>query len=126
MLQKTYCEPGISKTQTYEWYKAFKERREVVVHLLRSSRLSMSTYDENIDKIKELVLENCPMSFRKLSWELNTSFKYVHNIMTNILDMKRVTAQLNPKELNFIQKAHQKQVAEDIISHYFPSSWKKS
>ena len=39
MLQKTYGESCMSKTQAYEWYKAFKEDREVIIDLPRSGRL---------------------------------------------------------------------------------------
>lgn len=101
MLQKTYGESCMSKTQAYEWYKAFKEGREVVIDLPRSGRPSTSTNDENIDKIKKLVLKNRRMSLRELAQEVNISFKSVHNIMTDILGMKRVAARLVPKELNF-------------------------
>ncbi|KMQ87533.1 hypothetical protein RF55_13154 [Lasius niger] len=67
MLQKTYGESCMSKTQAYEWYKAFKKGREVVVDLPRSGRPSTATNDKNIDKIKELVLENRHISLRKLA-----------------------------------------------------------
>ncbi|XP_015438036.1 PREDICTED: putative uncharacterized protein FLJ37770 [Dufourea novaeangliae] len=106
MLQKTYGESCMSKTQAYEWYKAFKEGREVVVDLPRSGRPATCTNDENIDKIKKLVLENRRMSLRELAEEVNISLKSVHNIMTDILGMKRVAARLVPKELKFLQKQH--------------------
>ncbi|CAK1588500.1 unnamed protein product [Parnassius mnemosyne] len=51
MLRNTYGESCISKTRAYEWYKAFKEGREVVVDLPRSGRPSTATTKENIDKI---------------------------------------------------------------------------
>lgn len=51
------------------------------------------------------------MSFRELALEVNVSSKPIHNILTDILGMKRVAARLVPKELNFIQKDYRKQVA---------------
>ena len=47
MLQKTYGESCMSKTQAYEWYKGFKESREVVGDLPRFGRPSTSTNNEN-------------------------------------------------------------------------------
>ena len=116
MLRNTYGESCISKTRAYEWYKAFKEGREVVVDLPRSGRPSTATTKENIDRIKKLVLENRRMSLRELASEVNISFKSVHNILIDILGMKRVAARLVPKELNFVQKAQRKHVAEDMVS----------
>ncbi|XP_037938203.1 protein GVQW3-like [Teleopsis dalmanni] len=114
MLQKTYNESCMSKTQAYEWYKAFKEGRDVVYDLPRSGRPSTSTNDANIAKIKQLVLENRRMSLRELAQEVNMSLKSVHNIMIDILGIKRVASRLVPKELNFVQKEHRKQFAEDM------------
>lgn len=42
MLKKAYSDSYLSKTQAYEWYKAFKEGREVIEDLLRSGRQSRS------------------------------------------------------------------------------------
>ena len=59
MLQKAYGESAFSKTQAYEWYKEFKEGREVVQDLFpRSGRPSTSTTDKNNEKVKEIVMEN--------------------------------------------------------------------
>lgn len=116
MLQKTYQDSCMSKTQVYEWYKAFKNGREEIVDLLRSGRPSTCTTDENINKIKTLLLQNRRMSVRELAHELDISFKSVHNILRDVLHMKWVSARLVPKELNFFQKEHRKRVAEDMIS----------
>ena len=80
MLQKTYGESCMPKTQAYEWYKGFKDGREVVlVDLPRSGRPSTATIEENIHQIKNLVLENRHLSFRELGEEVNISFKSVHS-----------------------------------------------
>ena len=87
----------------------------MVVNLPRNGQPSMSTNDQNIDKIKKLVLENRHMSLRELAQETNISLKSVHNIMTGILGMERITARLIPKGLNFVQKEHQKQMTKYMI-----------
>lgn len=48
------------------------------------------------------MLENCHMNNRELDLVEKISFKSFHNIMTNILDMKRVVAGLVLKELHFV------------------------
>lgn len=116
MLNKAFGESSMSKTQAYEWYKSFKEGREVVEDLPRSGRPSTSTTDDNIDKIKKLVLENRHFSVRELARELNIDKMTVHGILTNVLGMRRVAAKMVPKELNFLQKEHRKKFAEDMIS----------
>lgn len=116
MLKKAFGDNCMSKTQAYDWYKSFKDGREVVEDLPRSGRPSTSTTDDNIIQIKKLVLENRHLSVRELARELSIDKMTVHNILTNVLCMKRVAAKLVPKELNFLQREHRKQVSEDMFS----------
>lgn len=115
MLEKAYGESVLSKTRAYEWYKAFKEGREVVDDLPRSGRPSTSTTDDNIDKVKEIVMENRHASLREMAQDLDMSHESVRTVLVDVLGMRRVAARLVPKELNFLQKEHRKQVAEDML-----------
>ena len=58
MLEKAYGKSVLAKTGAFEWYKAFKEGREIVEDMLRSGRPSTSPTDENLEKVKEIVLNN--------------------------------------------------------------------
>jgi len=60
----------------YEWYKAFKEGQEVE-DKLHSGRPSTSSIDENIEKVKEIVLDNHHSSLRKIVSDLNISHESV-------------------------------------------------
>jgi len=53
MLQKCFGESTLSRTQVFEWHKAFSEDREVVENLPYASRPSISVNDDNIEKVKE-------------------------------------------------------------------------
>lgn len=114
MLEKAYGESPLSKTQAYEWYKAFKEGREVE-DLPRFGRPSTSSTEENIDKVKEIVMKNRHSSLREMAQDLSISHESVRTILVDVLGMRRVSARLVPKELNFLQKEHRKQVAEDML-----------
>jgi len=86
----------------------------VVKDLPRSDRPSMFSADEDIDKVREMVLKNRCYSLRELVHERNISHVSVHVISVNVSSMRRIAAQLVPKELNFLQKEHHNQLAEDI------------
>lgn len=116
MLQKAFGDSAMSKTRAYEWFNSFKEGREVVEDLPRSGRPSTSTTDDNINKIKKLVLQNRRFSVRELASELSIDKMSVHNILVNILGIKRIAARLVPKKLNFLQKEHRKEVSMDMVS----------
>lgn len=99
MLQKTYCQSCMSKIQSFEWYKTFRESWVVIVDLPCSDGCLPSTNDSNIDKIKKPVIENHCMYLIDLAPEVNIFLKPFHNAMVNILGMIAVYV---PKELNCV------------------------
>lgn len=104
ILEKAYGESILSKTQVYDWYKAFKDTRETVEDMPRSGRPSTSTTDDNIKKVKEIVLENLYVNVREIVRELNIGREAARLILVDNLGMRHVAARLVPKELNFLQK----------------------
>lgn len=115
MLQKAFGDCVMSKTQAYDWYKAFQSGRESVEDLPRSGRPSTSSTEQNVEKVKEIVNENRHASLREIAHDLNMSHESVRTILTDILGMRRVAARLVPKELNFLQKQYREQVASDML-----------
>lgn len=115
MLEKCYGESVLSKTRTYEWYKAFKDGREIIEDKPRSGRPATASTDENIEKKKEIVFDNRYASLREIAHDLNISHESVRSILMAKLGTRRVTARLIPKELNFLQKQYRKQVSLDML-----------
>ena len=74
MLQKCFGESNPSRTQVFEWHKAFSEGREVVENLPNASRPSTSVNDDSIEKVKKIVLENRRVSIREVAETLNISY----------------------------------------------------
>ncbi|XP_037942851.1 protein GVQW3-like [Teleopsis dalmanni] len=101
IVQKAYGDSSMSRTQAYEWYKSFKEGRGVIEDLP-----STSNTEENVPKIKKIVLEDRRMTEREIARDLNISYGSVHHILRNILGMTRVAARLVPKHLDFLQKEY--------------------
>ena len=48
----------MSKTRVYEWYKRFQDGREDVEDYERPGRPSTSITDENVEKLKEMVMND--------------------------------------------------------------------
>jgi len=73
MLQKCYGEAVLSKTQIYEFYKAFKDGRESVKDKPRPGRPSTSSTENNIDQVKEITLHNRFSSLKNIAREVHIS-----------------------------------------------------
>ncbi|XP_053990042.1 protein GVQW3-like [Hylaeus volcanicus] len=102
MLQKCYGESTLSRTQVFEWHKAFSEGREVLENLPHASRSSTSVNDDNIEKVKEIVLGNHRVGIREIAEAFNISYASTQLIVVNVLGTKRDAARLVPKDLNFL------------------------
>ena len=73
MLQKCFGESILSRMQVFKWHKAFSEGCEVVENLPHVSRPSSSFNDDNIEKMKKIVLENRRVGIREVAEALNIS-----------------------------------------------------
>ncbi|KAG5323256.1 GVQW3 protein, partial [Acromyrmex heyeri] len=74
MLQKCYGDDTLSKTQVYQWYERFKSGREAVEDDARPGRPSTSKTDENVDEIRQLLIENRKLTIREIRYILDTRY----------------------------------------------------
>ena len=109
MLQKSFGESTLSRMQVFECHKAFSESREVVENLHHAIRPSTSVNDDNIEKVKKMVLENRRVSIKEVAEALKISYESTQHIVVHVLGMKCVAARLVLKDLNFLQKEHRSQ-----------------
>ncbi|VEN48079.1 unnamed protein product [Callosobruchus maculatus] len=115
MLTVAYGEATLDQSNVYRWYKMFSEGREDVNDEERAGRPSTSTTDENIDKVKKIVLANRRITVREVAEDLNISIGSCHSILTNDLGMSRIAAKFVPKLLNFDQKQHRVNIAHEML-----------
>ena len=113
MLTKAYGESAMDKTRVYEWYKRFQDGREEVEDDERPGHPSTSTTDENVEKVEEMVMNDRRITIRDVTDDVGISIGSWHEIFSNGLGMKRVTAKFVPKLLNFEQKQRRMEVAQE-------------
>ena len=110
MLNIAFGESTMSKTRVYELYKRFQEGREDVEDDERPGRPSTSIADENVDKVKEMIMNDRRITIRKVADDVGISIGSCHEIFSDFLGMKRVTAKFVPKLLIFEQKQRQMEI----------------
>jgi len=72
MLKIAFREEAMGRTQTYEWWKRFKEGRTSVDDP-RSGRPSTSRTDDNVAKVREVVRSNRRLTVREVAEEVSIS-----------------------------------------------------
>ena len=81
MLQKCFGESTLSRTQVFEWHKAFSKGREVVENLPHASRPSSS------------------VGIREEAEALYISYGSTQHIVVHVLRIKRIAARLVGRQL---------------------------
>jgi len=62
LLKKVYGDECLSHTQVIDWFQRFREGREEIGDYRRPGRPSISRTDANIEKVGEIVQQNCRLS----------------------------------------------------------------
>jgi len=72
------------RTQTYEWWKRFKEGRTSVDNDPRSGRPSTSKTDDNVAKVREVIHSNRRLAVREVAEEVSISKQYAMKFLPKI------------------------------------------
>jgi len=96
LLNLAYREDCMSLTQCYEWFKRFKEGRMSVGEDPRPGWLSTSTNDDHVDRGRAVICDNRRLTVREVADEVGISIESCHQIFTDELQMRRVSAKFVP------------------------------
>jgi len=115
MLKIAFRKEAMGRTQTYEWWKRFKEGRTSVDDVPRSGRPSTSKTDDNVAKVHEVIRSNRRLTVRKVAEEVSVSKTVCHEILTENLGMHRVVAKFVPRLLTDDQKQNRVDVIQELL-----------
>jgi len=104
MLKISFRVEAMGRTQTYEWWKRFKEGRTSVDDDPCSGRPSTSKTDDNVAKVREVIRSNRRLTVREVAEEVSISKTVCHEILTENLGMHRMAAKFVPRLLTDDQK----------------------
>ena len=82
----------------------------------RSGRPSTSKTNENIVKVRDLVRSIHRLTIREMANELNLSFYAVQSILSEDLNMRRVSVKFIPKLLSDQQKQYRLEVSQELFN----------
>lgn len=104
MLRTAYGEEAMGKSQAFEWFSKFKRGVTSVKDENRLGRPTSSKTNKNIDRVREMVLNDRRITIRELSDALALSFGSVQSILKDDLNMRRIAAKFVPRLLSNDQK----------------------
>jgi len=112
MLQQVYGECALKEKTVFKWAQRFREGREDPKDNARSGRPSTSSGNENIDRVRSLMLSDRRLTVRMIA-ELGLGKSSVHTILREHLDMKKVCTKIVLKLLTPEQKLRRKECCTD-------------
>ena len=92
MLQETYGEDYLSRTQCQEWYQRFKLGTTSIEDDPKSGRPSTSMDDDYVEKVFAVICQHRRLTVREVADEVGICKSSCHLILTDKLKMRRVAA----------------------------------
>ncbi|XP_068620627.1 histone-lysine N-methyltransferase SETMAR-like [Battus philenor] len=112
MLTVAYGEATLDKNNVLQNVSRRPRRCE---RRKRAGHPSTSTADEKNDEVKKMVLANRRITVRGNAEDLNISIGTCYSILSDNLGMRRFAAKIVPKLLNFDQKQHRMNIANEML-----------
>ena len=103
MLQQSYGDDCLSRTQCNEWYQRFKSGKTSIKDDPKSGRPSTSM-DDHVEKVLAVIRQNLRLTVREVAEEVGICKSSCHLILTDKLKMRRVTAKFVSRLLTDAQK----------------------
>jgi len=105
----------MKKTAVYKWVKHFSEGRESVTDEERSGWPATSRTEENMAKIRQIVRANRLLTVRSIAEQVNIDRETVRKILSEDLNMRKVCAEMVPKELIKKQKQRRVTICQGLL-----------
>jgi len=107
----------MSWTQCYEWFKRFKEGRMWVGEDTRPGQPSTSTNNDHVERVRAVIHGNCRLTVREVVDEVGISIGSCHQIFTEKLQMRRVSAKFVPRLLTDNQKENCVEISQELLAN---------
>jgi len=115
MLKIAFGEEAMCRTQTYEWWKHFKEDRTSFDDDPRLGRPSTSKTDDNVAKVREVIRSNRLWTVREVAEDVSISKTVCHDILTEKFGMHRIATKFVPRLLTHDQKQNRVDVSQELL-----------
>jgi len=114
LLTVAYGEYAMKKSSVFEWHRRFKEGQEDVQDDPRSGQPKTQRTDENVARVRTLVLSGRRLGVRLIAEELNMNKETVRQTVKEDLGMRKISAKMGPRILTHDQK-HQLHISSDLL-----------
>lgn len=117
-LRSTFGDEAPSLSSIYRWYNEFKRGRSSFTDEFREGRPKSAVLPENIDAVRELVMEDRHVTYREIAASLGISMTSIHSILHEHLAVKKVCSRWIPHNLTIAQKEARVKWCKEMLKKY--------
>ena len=89
-LIQFFIDEAPSKTSVYRWYGEFNRNRSSFQDEFREGRPKSVVVLETIDAVRQLILQDCCMTYHEIETTLGISGTSIHSILHEQLTVKKI------------------------------------
>jgi hypothetical protein len=115
MLKTAFGDNAMGRTQTFEWFSRFKHGETSVEDCDRLGRPSTGRTDENVENVRKIVYEDRRNTITEIADRLGLSSGTCQRILTEDLNMRRISAKLVPRLLTEEEKQRRVLVCQELL-----------
>ncbi|EFA13432.2 Histone-lysine N-methyltransferase SETMAR-like Protein [Tribolium castaneum] len=115
-LDNTLGDSSPSYTTIKTWVADFKRGRKSTEDAPRSGRPKTATCKEIVEKVHKIVLNDRRSKLVEIAEAVGISTERVHYILTEVLDMRKLSARWVPRLLTPEQKLIRKMISEECLA----------
>jgi len=116
VVNASYGEQALSRSNVFRWYGRFRDGQEDTEDDPRSGQPTECRNENNVEKISQLLLQNCHLSLRMLADELNIGKDTVRRIVVEDLRKWKICSHFVPHSLTAEQKDRRIAACRDLIA----------
>ncbi|CAF2708911.1 unnamed protein product [Rotaria sp. Silwood2] len=111
-----------------KWSKYFREGREEIKDETRSGRPITTTTSENIEEVQSLVQsiidDNPYITIEELQEQIDLSHGTIQRIISDHLDLRKITARYVSKQLTDFQRAERVRICQENLAKFESDAWR--
>ena len=125
-LSTVFGDEAPSYRTTARWAQWFREGREEIEDEERSGRPVTESTPENIEEIRSIVSDDPHTTIEKLQEHTDLSYGTVQRILSDHLELRKITARYIPKQLTDYQRSERVRICKESLSRFQEGGWRLS
>ena len=122
-LYSVYSEQAPSYAAVERWAKSFNEGRQEIEDEARSGRPVIETISDNIEEVRLLIDDDPHITIEEVQEQTGLSHGTVQRIITDHLNLRKITARYIPKDLTDFRRARVR-ICQQNLAKFQEGSWR--